>query len=292
MRVIVIFFAALLGGAIALAGAHFLKPGAGESNAQKTAFSRVKDTQTLRCGYIVVSPGLMKDIKTGEMSGTAYEIINEVGKVLNLKIEWTEETTFGSAIEGLKTGRYDMLCTTLYMRPNMMPHVEFTQAYYYLPIHVVQRTGEDRFKTVSDVNRPEIKISAIDGTIPALLAAEDFPDAAKFSLSESNDYAENMMSVVTRKADVTLMDPLIFNNFDKNNPGQLEINGDIPPLRVFAKTFAVLKGEHDLNTMISYAIQHLLNNGKIEPIISKYEPFPGTLMRVSKAYKDNSSHAP
>jgi hypothetical protein len=36
--------------------------------------------------------------------------------------------------------------------------------------------------------------------------------------------------------------------------------------------------------MLNAAIQHLLNNGTVESIISKYEPAPGAILRVSLPY--------
>lgn len=279
------FLAAFVGGLAVLIGAYLLYPPMQETQrAQQSVFERVMQTKTLRCGYIVAEPGLAKDSASGQLSGIVYDIATEIGKALDLKIDWTEETTFATAPEGLKTGRYDMICSTLYLRPNLMPLVEFTQPYYYLPIYVVQRKGETRFKSIADIDRQDISIAGVDGTMPALIAAEDFKNAKLYSLPNISAYSENMLSVATHKADVVFVDPLFFYGFNKSNPNQLEINAAIAPLRVFANTFAVKKGEHDLVTMLSAAIQHLLNNGQIERIIKKYEPAPGAILRVSPPY--------
>ena len=252
---------------------------------QKTSvFERVIKSRILRCGYIIAAPILVKNENTGQLSGFAFDLATAISKVLGLEIDWAEEVTFATQTEGLKTKRYDMVCSQIYLRPGLMPHVEFTQPYFYVPINVVQRKGETRFKTLADIDRPEIKISGVDGTGPALIAQEDFKKATLYSLPETTPFVETMLSVMTRKADVTFVDPIFFGSFDKNNPGQLEINTFIQPLRVFATIFTVHKGEHDLVTMISAAIQYLLNNGKIDEIIRKYEPFPGAILRVAPPY--------
>ncbi|MDX2027522.1 MAG: transporter substrate-binding domain-containing protein [Alphaproteobacteria bacterium] len=286
MRFGSIILASLVGGLIVLLGVYLWQPSMQGATAGKTqsAFERVIQSKTLRCGYVIIEPGLVKDPTTGQLSGLVYDLVMEIGKTLDLKIEWTEETTFATEVEGLRARRYDMTCTTIFWRPNLMQHIEFIQPYYYIPVYVVQRKGETRFKTVSDINRPDITIAGIDGTIPSLIAQQDFTKAKMYSLPNMTAYSENVLSVVTRKADVTFVDPFVFYGYAKNNPGQVEINPSIPPLRLFANTFVVLKGEHELRTMVSAAVRFLLDNGKVEEIIRKYEPTPGSLMRISQPY--------
>ncbi len=281
------FLAALCGGVAVLLGSYFLHHDArvfSQTSTRQTAYERVMQTQTLRCGYVLVAPSLVKDAATGRLSGMVFDLMTELGRTLNLKIDWAEETTPATELEGLRTRRYDMICAVLYLRPNLMPHVEYTIPYLYVPINVIQRKGEERFKTIADIDKPSVKVAAVDGTMPMLIAQEDFKNAGIYSLPEHTAYAENMLSITTRKADVTFVDPLIFSSFANNNPDQLEINTAVPPLRVFANVFAVLKGEHDLETMMSAALQHMLNNNKIEPLIQKYEPYPGAILRVTQPY--------
>ncbi len=268
--------------ALGFAGTH--QGGNAPQPKKETVFERVMRTNTLRCGYVIVDPGLMKDPKTGAFSGPVYDIMSDIGRMLNLKIEWTEETNFATAVTGLQMGRYDEICTTLFWRPNLMRLVELVQPYYYIPIQVVQRVGEKRFKKKEDMDVPEIKIASVDGAIPMLIADDDFKKAKLESLPETSPYNEILFSLVYKKADVTFVDPLFFHHFDDANPGKVEINKDIPPLRVFGVTFAVLKGEHDLANMLSNAIVSLRDNGRIEQILGKYDPKANVLLRDAPAY--------
>ncbi|HOO50986.1 MAG TPA: hypothetical protein PLK94_06835, partial [Alphaproteobacteria bacterium] len=70
-------------------------------NAKETAYERVIRTGTLRCGYLTYPPLLMKDLKTGEMSGVAHDIMTEIGKRLSLDIEWTEEVGTDVMLQGI-----------------------------------------------------------------------------------------------------------------------------------------------------------------------------------------------
>lgn len=280
-------WAGVAGGLIVFLGVLLLLPvvrPVHPASAQQTAFEHVMKTGTLRCGYIIAAPGLVKDAKTGQLSGLVYDLMSDIGKTLNLKIDWAEETTYATELEGLKTGRFDVLCSTLYLRPNLMPYAELTQPYFYLPLRVIQRKGDDRFKTKADVNKPEVKIGAVDGTMPSIIAQEDFKQAGLYSMPQMSAYSDNLLAVMTGKADVTFVDPLIYGSFNKSNPDLLEVNTNVPPLRMFANILAVLKGEHDLSSMLSAAIQHLLDNGRVEAIIRAYEPYYGAVYRVREPY--------
>lgn len=245
----------------------------GSSSVEKkeTAFERVMRTRTLRCGYMFIAPTLIKDNVTGQLSGPSYDLANKIGDLLGLKVEWTEETSFAMEAEGLKTGRYDMACFLHYMRPNLMTSVEFIQPFFFAPILVVQRTGETRFRSVGDIDKDGIRIGGVDGTIPSLIAQDSFKNAKVLSMPEMTPYSENMMVVMTRKADVTFVDPTIFSSFQAHNPGKLEINKAIPPLRMFAVNFAVGKGEHDLQSMVDAAVKYLLLNRQVERVLGQYE---------------------
>jgi ABC-type amino acid transport substrate-binding protein len=65
---------------------------------KESAFDRILRTQTIRCGYVVYPPSIIKDPNTGRLSGIFYDITEKMGERLNLKIEWTEEVVFPTMI--------------------------------------------------------------------------------------------------------------------------------------------------------------------------------------------------
>ena len=67
-------------------------------SSRETAYDRVMRTRTLRCGYVLYAPAVMKSLNTGAFSGIVYEITELMGKRLGLKVEWAEEVSFGSMI--------------------------------------------------------------------------------------------------------------------------------------------------------------------------------------------------
>jgi hypothetical protein len=53
-------------------------------------YERVMKTGVIRCGYINWWPAVVRDPETKQMKGYVVDYINEMGKVLDLKVEWTE----------------------------------------------------------------------------------------------------------------------------------------------------------------------------------------------------------
>ncbi|MFY9288229.1 MAG: transporter substrate-binding domain-containing protein [Alphaproteobacteria bacterium] len=250
---------------------------------QETAFERVMRTKTLRCGYAPVGLALQKDPNTGALSGTVYDVMEALGSALDIKIDWAEEITFGTAMTGLQSGRYDAVCSNLYARPNWMPHAELSESYQYVPVNAYVKVGDHRFVTREAVNRPEVKIAYQDGTVPAFIKKTDFPNAGALAVVDM-DYSDILLGVATGKADITFVEPAVAEDFMKNNPDKIELAAAISPLYVFPIVLAVNKGEHSLNSMLSGAIKYLQNKDSIEMILRKHEKYPGMFWRAAPTY--------
>src|SRR5690242_16112314 len=77
---------------------------------QETANDRVQKTQAIHCGYILYPPYIEKDLKTGQLQGVAYDLIEMLGQALHKKIEWTRELAVNAEIPELKKGGIDAVC--------------------------------------------------------------------------------------------------------------------------------------------------------------------------------------
>src|SRR6266480_1820363 len=84
---------------LALSSCH-QKPGQ-EQSVQNRAYERVLKTKTLYVAYISYPPSFIKDANTGEYSGIMHEVLQEMAKRLDLKVEYTEETAWGPMIEAV-----------------------------------------------------------------------------------------------------------------------------------------------------------------------------------------------
>ncbi len=137
MKISQIALVVLLSAATAFAVGHYNAPQDTQGTATKeTAFQRVMRTNKLRCGYVLYDFVVNKDPNTGKMSGIMVEAIDEMGRRLGWEVEWTEELPFMTQFEGLKTGRYDAICTALWGFPETAKIAEFAGPLYYEPIGI------------------------------------------------------------------------------------------------------------------------------------------------------------
>lgn len=258
------------------------------ADGKETAYERVMRTGTLRCGYLVFPPHVIKDPNTGKFSGIVYDIMEEAGKLLDLKIEWTEEVGLATMNEGLKNGRYDALCFGYWQNPaeGKLGFIDFSTPLYYMPASVFVRADDDRFDDdIMAMNDPAVRISSSDGMIATAIAGQDFPKAQVISLPNMTEISQNLMEVATGKADVAIVAVRDGLRFMETNPGKLKNVTERQPVRVFGSTIAIpQEGDPRFRVMLDSAFFQMLQGGFVDRTLKTYEEYPGAVLPVAKPY--------
>ncbi|MDX1985804.1 MAG: transporter substrate-binding domain-containing protein [Candidatus Obscuribacter sp.] len=280
-------FAALL-----LVALSFLFMSGCSSSIQKTSheqsvYDRVMKQGKIRCGYVVYTPGCMKDPNTGKLSGIGVDTIEMVGKNLGLEIEWTEEVGWGSMIEGLLTNRYDMIATPVWINANRARQADFSKSLFYSPVFAYVKGGDKRFSDISleQLNSPGYTVATIDGETAEIIARESFPLAKKVSLPQLSDLSQLLLTVSTGKADFTFMEPSSAAGFIEHNANAVEVLKTSKPVRVFPNCWMFKRGQMEFKNMIDSALEQILISGMEEKIVHKYEPVRNSLYLDAMPYK-------
>lgn len=249
---------------------------------KESVSGRVVRTGTIRCGYAMWTPVLYQDLKSGQLAGISYELMNEIGKRLDLKIEWAEETGWGTLVEGLATDRYDMICVGLAASSGRAKVIGFSRPYFFSPLYLVARADDMRFDggDWAMLDDPQYKIAVLDGEMSSVYVHQVLPKATAVAMPQMADYAMLLKEVETKKADVTMVTPETFAAYDKSNPGLLKIVRQDKPLSTFPCTFGLPLGDSALESMVNAALGELILDGTVERLIQKYEEFPNTFLRV------------
>jgi len=236
----------------------------------KTAAERVIDSGVLRCGYATSPPVLVKDANTGKLSGSDYEIVEAIGKKLNLKVEWTEEVGWGNFIEGLRSNRYDMMCGSLWPDDARIKFLSLTRPVYYDRMLAYARANDKRFDgNIEKINAAEVRIAVVDGDASATFARQRFPKATILALPQTSVVADMFLSVATKKADVIFMDPVRVAVFEKQNAGKIRRVEKVDPVNVIGTSFGVKAWEFQLRDMVDTALRELINNGTVAAELGK-----------------------
>lgn len=284
--VVVLAFLAGIAGAYTWSNSHNEENGA----AKESAYERVMRTQTIKCGYGIWPPLVIRDPNTGKLSGIVHDYLEALGAALHLKIDWAEEIGWGDFPAALESGRVDGFCAGVWPNASRARQMDFIRPILYQPIHAYARVDDRRFdNNLPSINDPAVTLATMDGEMSSLIAAADFPKAKQVQLTQLSNGSELFTSLITGKADITFTDTVTAGEYEAKNPGKIRRIVTSAPVRVFGNTIAIARGQEEFRRMMDTVTEELILNGQIEKIISKYEQYPGALLRVEAPYKSEAS---
>jgi len=259
-----------------------------EHKAKESLYDRAIRTGKIRCAYVVYYPDCIKDPNTGKLSGIGIDAIELVAAKLGLTVDWTEEVGWGTMLEGLQTGRYDVIASLVWTNANRAKLMGFSKPLFYSPIFVYARCGDHKYKGHLDkLNSPEAKIATIDGETAQVIADADYPQSARLSMPQMTDYTQLLLNLATGKADVVFIEPIIADSYISSNPNSIENISSGKPIRVFPNCWMFNRGEAEFKAMLDTVIDEVINSGAMDKIISKYEKTPNQLYRVALPYQSS-----
>lgn len=254
---------------------------------KESAYDRVMKTQTIRCGYGVAPPYVVKDINSGEVSGLFIDIVNEMGKSLNLKIDWAQEIAWDQMVLALNSKKVDAICSGLWVAASRGRSVAYTHPLIFNAVDIFVRKEDKRFDNHPEkINDPAITIAVDDGGLAEEIAKNDFPLAKILRSPQMSPATDLLMNVITKKADVTFNNASYISEFEEMNPNTLRSVKMERPIRFYHNSLAVDIHELELREMLNSAIIELESAGKIGKILDKYssKDYPDTLYRTAKPY--------
>jgi ABC-type amino acid transport substrate-binding protein len=251
-------------------------------------YEKVLKAGKIRAAYTIYPPGCFKD-ENGKLIGVFVETLEQAAKNLNLTVEWTEEVGWATQIEGLDNDRYDMIGSSVWTNPKRARLATLSTSLYYSPLYIYARKN-DKFNdktTLEALNSPDVRISTVDGGTGETIAKIQFPEAQRISLPQMTDFGVSFMDVIHKKADIVIMEPFHAMKFLEANPGTIVNITPSEPLRVFGNSYMFKRGELEFQNMLNVTITDLLTSGFIEQLLSKYEHYPNTQLRVARPYRQD-----
>ncbi|MCK9421465.1 MAG: transporter substrate-binding domain-containing protein [Bacteroidales bacterium] len=246
-----------------------------------SVYDRVIHSKVIRASYIPYPPYCIIDPNTKKLSGIFVEVLEEIGKKTNLKIKWVEEVGWGTVFEGLNNDRYDIHGSGLWVNSTRGMNGYFSDPLFYNPIMVWARLGDKRFDNkLFAINDSKVRIAVQDGAMEDIIAKSDFPNATRISITQTNPWSDNLLNIITKKADITFAEPWVIYPFLKKNPGTIYQVSSKEPIRYFANSYVMKMGEDEFKSMINAALNEIIMEGTMNKILSKYENTKGEFLRV------------
>ncbi len=254
---------------------------------KESAFDRVMRTGTIRCGYYVFPPMVMRDVGSGKPSGFAVDFMDEIGQRSGLKIEWAEEVTFGNWIPALQSHRFDVVCAPMWPEIPMARAAAFSVPLMYAGLSPLVRADDARFSgnDLAAFNDPGVTFLTQDGNALDSLTRAAFPKAKIRAMPAGMDGPSILQEIVTKKADAILLDRNAEIEYNKNNPVRLRLVASDKPIKVQSFSLVVGRDEMVLKDFLDNAILDLRNDGSIDRMLAKWEQEPGVYLRAAKPYE-------
>ncbi|MCB1559293.1 MAG: transporter substrate-binding domain-containing protein [Alphaproteobacteria bacterium] len=252
---------------------------------KQSTFDRVMESGTIRCGYGLWAPALIRDPNTGEFSGIFYDYVEELGKLLNLKIEWAVEVNLATYLEDLNAGKFDLECSGGWPNAFRGKFVDYTTPIFFTPVFLYGRADETRFNSdINQANNPDIRFSVMDGETSEQIKRQRFPLASEIAVPPSNPMSELLDQVRYKKADLIAIDSMEAIAYMREHTGAIKKISD-KPLRITENNMTVPAGEDRFRHMLDIATRQLLNDGVIEQILKKYNVSEDEALRVLPPYQ-------
>jgi ABC-type amino acid transport substrate-binding protein len=258
---------------------------------KETTFERVMRTGEIRCAYAPFEPPLIKDPNTGQLSGIFYDVMEEVGKRLNLKINWSEEVGQGTIAEGFATDRYDAFCNNIWPTPARSRAADFTIPLFYSPVFVFVRADDHRFDgDISKLNDLAYAFAVKDGDVSDSYAKQLFPKAKRTSIPDMAEISQLMEDLIHQKADAVINSPELFYQFLDKNPGTVRNLTPDHPIDAAPDTIMIKPDQYQFKRMLDVTLQGLLSSGFIDAEIEKYRDYHPIYLRVALPYQPSPQH--
>jgi polar amino acid transport system substrate-binding protein len=233
-------------------------------------YKRVMHTQTIKCGYSDWTPFIVTDPNTKQISGIMKDVMDEIGKRLGVKVEWTVSIGWGEIVEAANSGKIDLFCNTVWTDKAQLQNMSLSRPLYYTPTYLYVRQGDHRFDRRYDrVDDPKITIVGIDGDTSYITMRDYFPKANMLALPNMNGISDQLISIVSKKGDVALAEPAAVADFASKDPGKIrQVDG--PPIFIMNEVLVTRAGEQQLINVINTILYSLINEGFIDKTLRKH----------------------
>lgn len=243
------------------------------------ALDKIIKTNKLTICYATWPPSVIKDPNTGELSGFLIEAIQSIAKDAGLTLEYVE-SSWGGFSADLNAGRCDAGVAGFYPMINRSTAVSFTRPFYYAGNNGVVKMGDTRFKTISDLNRSDIKIAVIQGEFGHIYAQKYLPKAQLVVLEKTADNTAPLLAVSAGQADIGLIMADTVEDYVKKHA---EVTKLFPnPYSTTPITWAARKSDQQLLNFLENAINYLESTGELDALAKKYN---STWYSLTKEYQ-------
>jgi len=182
----------LFAGSLAQAEAPRPSPAHTPQAANTSTLDTVLEQGILRVGVSLFTPWTMKT-PDGRLVGFEIDVAKQLAKDLGVTPDF-QVLDWDNIIPALLNRDIDIIIAGIVITPQRALKVNFSRAYHSSGIGLVTNTSLTRsFKGPNDLNRPDVLLASVSGTISEDLARRLFPKATIKTFSSSEESLQAVM---------------------------------------------------------------------------------------------------
>lgn len=234
--------------------------------AQDSMATMIK-SKTLKVGWIPSPPGSQKDLVSGELKGYYIDMVRFILAQIGVEAQFIE-TTWANFPAGLQAKQFDLVAAGTFATIPRSASVTFTRPVFYLGYTAAAKAGDQRFKTLADIDKSGIKIAVVQGSGGHEFVKRTIKNAEIVAVGTS-DLSMSLVQVETDRADVAVEDAWATRRYISTHPAVVDLFHD-KPFNLQPIAWAMRPGETELRIFFDQAIEWMRINGKLEEIVRSY----------------------
>jgi polar amino acid transport system substrate-binding protein len=228
--------------------------GVGISNAQQ---------KELVIGMEMSFPPFEMQDTSGQPAGVSVEMANAMGKYLQRPIRF-ENIPFDGLIPSLKTGKVDLVISSMTVTPERSKSIDFSDPYLKMGLSILANQNSS-IQSIVDVDKPNITVAVKKATTGHIYAIQHFHNAKILIFRDSSTCATE---VAQGKADCMIYDQIsIFENWRKFQDSTRAI---LQPFQTEEWAMGIRKGNDELRTQVNGFLKQFKESGGFNDLGNKY----------------------
>ncbi len=197
---------------------------------------------------------------TEQLIGFEVEIMQEIAKQLNVKLEFVQNSWDG-LIPGLKSKNYHVAINGIEITPERQKEVRFTRPYYVTFEQLVVRKNQDNIDSLSDLKSKKV------GTLKSSLAQTILENEGGIEIVTYESEVAAYSDLKNNRTQAVLLDSPIAIYYALPDP-DLKLVG--APIGQMQYGIAVNKNDPELFLKIDTALKKLEKSGRLKEILERW----------------------
>lgn len=221
------------------------------------------EKDTLVVGMELAYPPFEMTDTSGKPAGVSVDLAHELGKALGKKVI-IENTAFDGLIPALKTGKIDLIISSMTATEERAKSIDFSDAYLSTGLCLLVKKGVP-VTGIKDLDQPGRTVAVKKGTTGHNFAAKNIKQARLLVLDKES---AAVLEVVQGKADAFIYDQMsTYQNWQRN---QTTTKALLVPFQKESWAVGVRKGNDVLKMKVNAFLKEFRAKGGFERLGDRY----------------------